>query len=286
MIGTKKILAAVFLCSLAAASAQASGGAERSQSEIIRETLWQAFNLVVIVALLVYFARKPVSDYFAARRQGIQTQLSQAAELLSQAEHRNSDLQRRLVDLSATGTVLTVGDGIARVYGLDNAMAGELVEFPHGVRGMVLNLEEDNVGVAISATTTRRQGGRHSSSAPAASSRCRWARRCSAAWSTRSGQPIDGKGPIDDRDRRGRAQGAGHRQAQAGHEPMQTGIKAIDAMIPIGRGQRELIIGDRQTGKTAVAIDTIINQKGKNVICIYVAIGQKQSTVAQVVEKL
>lgn len=101
MIGSKKFLAALFLCSFAAAAAQASGGAERPQSEIIRETLWQAFNLVVIVVLLVYFARKPVSDYFAARRQGIQTQLNQAAELLSQAEHRNSDLQRRLVDLSA-----------------------------------------------------------------------------------------------------------------------------------------------------------------------------------------
>ena len=166
------------------------------------------------------------------------------------------------LSVQETGTVLTVGDGIARIYGLDNAMAGELLEFPHDVFGMVLNLEEDNVGVAIlgndepSAKATR-------SSAPAASSRCPSATRCVGRVVNALGQPIDGKGPIaSTENRRIELKAPGIVARQTVQEPLQTGIKAIDAMIPIGRGQRELIIGDRQTGKTAVALDTIINQKG------------------------
>jgi len=192
----------------------------------------------------------------------------------------------KAVDVVETGTVLTVGDGIARVYGLDQAMAGELVEFPGGVFGMVLNLEEDNVGVAIfgsdvgisEGATVKRTGKIvEVSVGPALVGRVVNA----------LGQPVDGKGPISsEHTRRVELKAPGIVQRQPVTEPMQTGIKAIDAMIPIGRGQRELIIGDRQTGKTAVAVDTIINQKGKGVFCIYVAIGQKQSTVAQVVTKL
>src|SRR5512139_207349 len=192
----------------------------------------------------------------------------------------------KAVDVVETGTVLTVGDGIARVYGLDRAMAGELVEFPGGVYGMVLNLEEDNVGVAIfGSDTTINEGATvkrtgkivEVSVGPALVGRVVNA----------LGQPVDGKGPIsNEHTRRVELKAPGIVQRQPVTEPMQTGLKAIDAMIPVGRGQRELIIGDRQTGKTAVAVDTIINQKGKGVFCIYVAIGQKQSTVAQVVTKL
>jgi F-type H+-transporting ATPase subunit alpha len=190
------------------------------------------------------------------------------------------------VDVRETGTVLTVGDGIARIYGLDNAMAGELVEFPGHVMGMVLNLEEDNVGVAILGDDTEiEEGTRVQRTArivdvpvgPATVGRVVNA----------LGQPVDGAGPIEtDHRRRVEIKAPGIIARQPVKEPLQTGIKAIDAMIPIGRGQRELIIGDRQTGKTAVAIDTILNQKGKNVFCIYVAVGQKQSTVAQVVDRL
>ncbi len=190
------------------------------------------------------------------------------------------------VDVAETGVVLSVGDGIARVHGLEKAMAGELLEFPGDVRGMVLNLEEDNVGVALlgedvmikEGDVVRRTG--RIVEVP-----------CGDAMIGRVvnplGQPIDGKGPIDTKDfRRVEIKAPGIVKRQPVKEPLQTGLKAIDSMIPIGRGQRELIIGDRQTGKTAVALDTIINQKGQNVICIYVAIGQKRSTVAQVVEKL
>ncbi len=190
------------------------------------------------------------------------------------------------IDVAETGVVLSVGDGIARVHGLEKAMAGELLEFPGDVRGMVLNLEEDNVGVVLlgddrlikEGDTVRRTG--RIVEVP-----------CGDAMIGRVvnalGQPIDGRGPIETKDfRRIEIKAPGIVKRQPVKEPLQTGIKAIDAMIPIGRGQRELIIGDRQTGKTAVAIDTIINQKGAGVVCIYVAIGQKRSTVAQVVEKL
>ncbi len=192
----------------------------------------------------------------------------------------------KAVDVQETGTVLTVGDGIARLYGLDGAMAGELVEFPGGLMGMVLNLEEDNVGVAIFGSdtgiregdTVRRTG--RIVEVPTGPSLI--GRVVNAL-----GQPVDGKGPIENATmRRVELKAPGIIQRQPVKEPLQTGLKAIDSMIPIGRGQRELIIGDRQTGKTAVAIDTIINQKGQNMHCFYVAIGQKQSTVAQVVDKL
>ncbi len=192
----------------------------------------------------------------------------------------------REIDVAETGTVLSIGDGIARVYGLDQAMAGELVEFPGGISGMVLNLEEDNVGIAVMGEAHHVREGD-------------LVRRTGRIIETKVGEaligrvvdalgnPIDGKGPIDSSEtRRVELKAPGIVARQSVSEPLQTGIKAIDAMTPIGRGQRELIIGDRQTGKTAIAIDAIINQKDTDVYCIYVAIGQKQSTVAQVVEKL
>lgn len=190
------------------------------------------------------------------------------------------------VELEETGTVLTVGDGIARIYGLEGVMAGELVEFQSGVRGVVLNLEEDNVGVAIFGDTTTINEGdsvkrtRDINSVPVGEGLV--GRVVDAL-----GNPIDGQGVIENAEAgvvEVKAPGIIARKSV--HEPLQTGLKAIDAMTPIGRGQRELIIGDRQTGKTAICIDTIINQKGKDVICIYVAIGQKASTVAQVVDRL
>ncbi len=190
------------------------------------------------------------------------------------------------VEVSETGVVLNVGDGIARVYGLEKVMAGELVEFPHNIYGMALNLEEDNVGCAIfgedkyikEGDTVKRTG--RIVEVPVGDALL-------GRVVNPLGQPIDGKGPIESKEfRRVEIKAPGIVVRQPVKEPLQTGLKAIDSMIPIGRGQRELIIGDRQTGKTAIAIDTIINQKGKGVICIYVAIGQKQSTVAQVVEKL
>jgi F-type H+-transporting ATPase subunit alpha len=190
------------------------------------------------------------------------------------------------VEMIEVGTVVSAGDGIAKVHGLDNIMAGELVEFPGDVYGMALNLEEDSVGVVIlgdfehikEGDTAKRTG--RIASVPVGDALI--GRVVSPL-----GEPIDGKGPI-------KAEkmdviekiAPGILARRSVHEPVQTGIKAIDAMIPIGRGQRELIIGDRQTGKTAIAIDTIINQKGQNMICVYVAIGQKRSTVAQVVETL
>ncbi|MDH3258562.1 MAG: F0F1 ATP synthase subunit alpha, partial [Deltaproteobacteria bacterium] len=190
------------------------------------------------------------------------------------------------IDIAETGIVLSVGDGIARIYGLESVMAGELIQFPGDVMGMVLNLEEDNVGSAIlgedflikEGDLVKRTG--RIVEVPVGDALV--GRVVDAL-----GMPIDGKGPIESQEsRRIELKAPGIVRRQPVKEPLQTGIKAIDSMIPIGRGQRELIIGDRQTGKTAIAIDTIINQKGQDVICIYVAIGQKRSTVAQVVEKL
>jgi len=190
------------------------------------------------------------------------------------------------VEVSETGTVLSAGDGIARVYGLEQAMAGELIEFANGVQGMILNLEEDNVGAALLGDATLIKEGdevrRTGRIVDVPVGEALLGRVVNAL-----GQPLDGLGDVESSHRRQvevKAPGIMPRQSVC--EPLQTGLKAIDSMVPIGRGQRELIIGDRQTGKTAVAIDTIINQKTTDVYCIYVAIGQKQSTVAQVVEKL
>src|SRR5215475_6004219 len=190
------------------------------------------------------------------------------------------------IQVRETGTVLSTGDGIARIYGLDKVAAGELLEFPHSIHGIALNLEEDNVGVAIFGETYMIKEGdtvtRTGRIAEVPVGKSLVGRVINAL-----GEPIDGRGPIDAPDkRRIEIKAPGIVARQPVKEPLQTGLKAIDGMIPIGRGQRELIIGDRQTGKTAVAIDTIINQKGGNVVCIYVAIGQKRSTVAQVVDKL
>ncbi len=196
-----------------------------------------------------------------------------------------SDFEQR-IDVAETGTVLSVGDGIARVHGLEKVMAGELVDLPHGLQGLVLNLEEDNVGIAImgevdkvaEGDTVKRTG--KIASVPVGKA---MAGRVVNAL----GEAVDGQGPIDTKETRVvelKAPGIVARQPVK--EPLLTGLKAIDSMIPIGRGQRELIIGDRQTGKTAIVIDAIINQKNTDVFCIYVAIGQKQSTVAQVVDRL
>ena len=189
-------------------------------------------------------------------------------------------------DLSEVGTVLQVGDGIARVYGLENCVALERLEFEHGVVGIAFNLEEDNVGVALFGDWQQVKEG-EPVVAPARSCASRSARACSAASSTRSATRSTARArsrPPSSRPLEFKAPGVIQRQPVK--EPLQTGLKAIDSMIPIGRGQRELIIGDRGTGKTAVGVDTIINQRGGDVICIYVAIGQKASTVAQVYEKL
>lgn len=187
---------------------------------------------------------------------------------------------------SEVGTVLEVGDGIARVYGLDNVQAGELVEFPGNITGMALNLEEDNVGVVIfGSDRTIKEGDEVKRTERIAEIPV--GEGLLGRVVDPLGLPIDGKGPIAYTETRlieTIAPGIVDRKSV--HEPMQTGLKAIDSMVPIGRGQRELIIGDRQTGKTAIAIDTIINQKGGDVICIYVGIGQKRSTMAQIVQRL
>ena len=190
------------------------------------------------------------------------------------------------IEVAETGTIISIGDGIARIHGLDKAMAGELLEFPGGVSGMVLNLEEDNVGAAILGEFFHIKEGdtvkRTNRIVEVPVGEALNGRVVDAI-----GQPIDGKGPINtDKFGKVEVKAPGIVQRKSVHQPMQTGLKAIDSMVPIGRGQRELIIGDRQTGKTAVALDTIISQKGGDVICIYVAIGQKRSTVAQVVDKL
>ncbi len=206
-------------------------------------------------------------------------------EITSIIKERISNFQTRL-QVDEVGTVLTVGDGIARVFGLKNVMSGELVEFATGTKGMVLNLETNNVGIAVlgddtgikEGTTVKRT--EKVVSVPVGDALL--GRVVNAI-----GEPIDGLGEIkSDKTRAVEIKAVGILGRKSVHEPMQTGLKAIDSMIPIGRGQRELIIGDRKTGKTAIAIDTIINQKGKDVVCIYVAVGQKQSTVRQVQQKL
>jgi F-type H+-transporting ATPase subunit alpha len=208
------------------------------------------------------------------------------AEEISQIIRQQLASYEATVDMAEVGTVLEVGDGIARIYGLDNAMAMEMLEFPHDVMGMVLNLEEDNVGaVLLGDDTAIKEGDRVTRTGRVASVPVGEAvvgRVVNAL-----GQPLDEKGPIEAAEFRPVERLApGVVDRQPVKEPLQTGIKAIDAMIPIGRGQRELIIGDRQTGKTAIAVDTIINQKGQGVHCFYVATGQKLSTVAQVVRGL
>ena len=197
-------------------------------------------------------------------------------------------------EISEVGTVLTVGDGIARVYGLNNVQAGEMVEFPGKIKGMALNLEDDNVGVVIFGSDKSIKEGdivkRTNSIVEVPSGKGLLGRVVDGL-----GNPIDGKGPLKDvKFRRAEVKAPGIIPRKSVHEPMQTGIKAIDSLIPIGRGQRELIIGDRQTGKTSVIIDTILNQKeanknsdeSKKLYCIYVSIGQKRSTVAQIVKTL
>src|SRR5437764_296052 len=190
------------------------------------------------------------------------------------------------LETKSVGTVLSVGDGIARLWGLEDAMAGELLQFPGDITGMVLNLEEDNVGAVLFGSDKEiKEGDRVERTGRIASvpvGRAMIGRVVNAI-----GQPVDGKGPIGtDRFRNIELKAPGVIERQPVTEPLQTGIKAIDSMIPIGRGQRELIIGDRQTGKTTIAIDTILNQKDTGVICVYVAIGQKESTVANVVGTL
>jgi F-type H+-transporting ATPase subunit alpha len=209
------------------------------------------------------------------------------AEEISEIIRQQIEGYGKDVEVAETGTIISVGDGIARIHGLAKAMAGELLEFPGGVSGMVLNLEEGNVGAAIlgednlnikEGAIVKRTG--RIVEVPVGEALI--GRVVNAL-----GQPIDGNGPIETNDyRMVEVKAPGIVKRKSVHEPLQTGLKAVDAMVPIGRGQRELIIGDRQTGKTAIAIDTILNQKGGDVICIYVAIGQKRSTVAQVVNRL
>ncbi len=209
----------------------------------------------------------------------------QADEISSIIKERIENFELN-VDINEVGKVIGIGDGIATVYGLSNVMAGEMVEFENGTRGQVLNLEESSVGVVVLGEYSDIREGMS-------------VKRLGALLEVPVGdglvgrvvnplgEPIDGKGPIEASERRFVEEKApGIMARKSVHEPLQTGIKAIDALVPVGRGQRELIIGDRQTGKTTLAIDTIINQKGQDVICIYVAIGQKQSTVASLVKKL
>ncbi|MFQ5931006.1 MAG: F0F1 ATP synthase subunit alpha [Nitrospiraceae bacterium] len=190
------------------------------------------------------------------------------------------------VDVNELGSVIQVGDGIAKIYGLEGAMSGEMLEFPGSLYGITLNLEEDNVGAVLMGDDTGIKEGdpvkRTGRIAEVPVGEALVGRVVNAI-----GHPLDGKGPIkSSATRRIEVRAPGVVARQSVREPLQTGIKAIDAMIPIGRGQRELIIGDRQTGKTAIVVDTIINQKGQNVFCIYVAVGQKRSTVARVVKTL
>jgi F-type H+-transporting ATPase subunit alpha len=209
------------------------------------------------------------------------------AEEISQIIRKEIQSFDQKVSVQETGTVLEAGDGIARVYGLDNAMDGELLDFGHGgVVGLVLNLEEDNVGVALLGNFEEVKEGdqvkRTGKIAQVPVGDALIGRVVNAL-----GVPIDGKGPITAKDsRKIEVKAPGIIARKSVHEPMQTGIKAIDSMIPIGRGQRELIIGDRQTGKTAIAIDTIINNKDKDLISVYVAVGQRMATVVQLMETL
>ncbi len=217
----------------------------------------------------------------------------QAAEISAILKQQITDFGTE-AQVSEIGQVLSVGDGIARVYGLDNVQAGEMVEFPNGIKGMALNLETDNVGVVIFGNDRAIKEGdtvkRTSAIVEVPVGKGLLGRVVDAL-----GNPIDGKGPIEATEmRRVDVKAPGIIPRKSVHEPMQTGLKAIDSLIPIGRGQRELIIGDRQTGKTAVAIDAMLNQKGINatggesekLYCIYVAVGQKRSTVAQIVKTL
>jgi len=206
-------------------------------------------------------------------------------EITGIIKERIANFETKL-DVNEIGTVLTIGDGVARVFGLKNVLAGELVEFENGIKGMVLNLESNNVGIAVLGEGSGIKEGstvkRTESIVQVPVGDALLGRVVSAI-----GEPLDGQGDIQSTEFRNiEIKAPGIIKRKPVHEPMQTGIKAIDSMIPIGRGQRELIIGDRKTGKTAVAIDTILNQKGKDVVCIYVAIGQKQSTVRQVYQKL
>jgi F-type H+/Na+-transporting ATPase subunit alpha len=208
-----------------------------------------------------------------------------AAEISDIIREQIRDYEKQL-EVRETGVVLSAGDGIARIYGLDKVEAGELIAFPHDVYGLALNLEEDNVGAAIMGEAQLIKEGdevrRTGRIAEVPVGDALLGRVVNAL-----GQPVDGKGPIKSSDtRRIELKAPGIIDREPVKQPLQTGIKAIDSMIPIGRGQRELIIGDRQTGKTSVAVDTIINQRGGDMHCIYIAIGQKQSTVAQVVDKL
>ena len=208
------------------------------------------------------------------------------AEEISQIISEQIKSYEKKLDISETGTVLSVGDGIARVYGVQNAMAMELLEFPGGILGMVLNLETDNVGVAVLGEVTHIKEGdivkRTGKIAQVPVGEGLLGRVIDA-----TGAPLDGKGPIETNEyRRIEMIAPGVIQRQPVNQPMYTGLKAVDAMTPIGRGQRELIIGDRQIGKTAICVDSIIRQKDTGIKCIYVAIGQKKSTVAQVVENL
>ncbi len=206
-------------------------------------------------------------------------------EITGIIKERIANFETKL-NVNEVGTVLTIGDGVARVFGLKNVLAGELVEFENGVKGMVLNLESNNVGIAVLGNHSDIKEGstvkRTESIVQVPVGDALLGRVVNSI-----GEPLDGQGEIKTSEYRNiEIKAPGIIKRKPVHEPVQTGIKAIDSMIPIGRGQRELIIGDRKTGKTAVAIDTIINQKGKDVVCIYVAVGQKQSTVRQVYQKL
>ena len=209
-----------------------------------------------------------------------------------QADEISSIIKERIanfeidVDINEVGKVVGVADGITSVYGLNNVMAGEIVEFETGVTGMVLNLEEASVGIVVLGSMA---GIREGMSVKRSGELLRIpvGEAMVGRVVNPLGVPVDGKGPIETTESmllEDKAPGIMSRKSV--HEPLQTGIKAIDALVPVGRGQRELIIGDRQTGKTTLAIDTIINQKGQDVTCVYVAIGQKQSTVASIVKKL
>src|SRR5262245_57585682 len=201
------------------------------------------------------------------------------ADEITEILKRQLEGYEKTIDVAEVGTVLSVGDGIARAYGLDKAMAGELVDFGHDLYGLALNLEEDNVGIVLLGESQEVKEGARTGRIIQVPVGAEMVGRVVDSL----GRPIDGKGPIATKEFYPLERIApGVIDRQPVREPVQTGLKAIDAMIPIGRGQRELIIGDRQTGKTALALDTIINQKGKGVICIYVAVGQKKSTAAQV----
>ncbi len=209
----------------------------------------------------------------------------QADEISSLIKERIENFEIQ-VDINEVGKVISIGDGIARAYGLSNVMAGEMVEFDNGVKGMVLNLEESSVGIVVLGQyETIREG--MSVKRLGELLKIPVGDGMVGRIVNPLGEPLDGKGPIEASETRFVEEKApGIMDRKSVHEPLQTGIKAIDALVPVGRGQRELIIGDRQTGKTTLAIDTIINQKGNGVTCIYVAIGQKQSTVASLVQKL